>query len=697
MKKLISFLALVTLVSSYCLSADDSDKKQQRLIMKANRFYENFAYNKAVKKHQRLIMKADRLYDNFAYSKAVTVYEKAVDLKQEENDLFDMQSALKIADSYRLMNKPVSAERWYDRVTEDELWTDEDKMNYAQVLLKNGKDVAAKGIISQIKSPGLADIERLKKVEDVEKYFTDSLAYLVKNLDINSEEGDFAPTYFEDGLVFVSNRPTKGLSQSTYYWDDTYFLDLYYTKNSEEAESLPEPMSKRINSIFHEGPAAFINNDNTIIFTRNNFNLGESKTSSDGVVKMKLFTSNRSATGRWEKPLELPFNSDEYTTSSPSFSEDEKTMYFHSDMPGGTGNSDIYKVSYTDGEWGAPVNLGDLINTKEDEMFPFISSEQILYFASTGHPGIGGLDIYKIDLNDPDAQVENMGYPINTAKDDFGLIIDDKTGYLSSNRDGGKGSDDIYGFKLYIHQLNVILLDEETLEPLTGLISAKALINEEINFEEENTNQLSFSTYRGKTFNLKGQSEGYYDNSFDFFSGNIPYEAESYTVEIPLKKIKLKGDIVIVKNYGHEDQILDIREETVAYDGTLEELKSEFETDYCDIDKLFELSAIYYDFDKCEIREDAAEGLDDLINVLENYQDLKVTLSGHTDIRGSRSYNERLSRDRVESAREYLLAKGIPEDRIVADYFGELNPVEDCGSCTEIAHQLNRRTEIYLS
>ena len=142
MKKLLSFLLVGLFVSSYYFSADASDKKYQRLIMKAN-----------------------RLYENFAYSKAVEVYEKAIELKQEEDDLFDMQSALKIADSYRLMNRPISAEKWYNRVTKDELWTDQDKMNFAQVLLKNGKDVAAKEIVSQIKSPGLADALDLALVD----------------------------------------------------------------------------------------------------------------------------------------------------------------------------------------------------------------------------------------------------------------------------------------------------------------------------------------------------------------------------------------------------------------------------------------------------------------------------------------------------------------------------------------------------
>lgn len=649
------------------------------------------------KKYQRLIMKADRYYENFAYSKAVEIYEKAIQLKQEEEEIFDMQSALKIADSYRLMNKPISAEKWYEKVTRDELWSDQDRMNYAQVLLKNGKDKAATDIIKQISSPGLADIERLKNVENVEKYFVDSLAYFVENLNINSEEGDFSPTYYEDGLVFVSNRPSKRLSQSTYYWDDTYFLDLYISKNSEGVEQLPEPMSKRINSVFHEGPAAFINENKTIVFTRNNFNLGESKTSTDGVVKMKLFISDMTKSGNWSKPEELPFNSDEYTTSSPSFTLDEKVMYFHSDMPGGKGKSDIYKVTYSDGAWGQPENLGSLINTPEEDMFPFISADNILYFASTGHPGIGGLDIYKIDLNEEQPEVINMGYPINTYKDDFGLIIKNKKGYLSSNRDGGKGSDDIYGFELYIHQLNAVLIDSKTKEKITGHIEAKNSNTSEVIVDQYKTNSITFDSYRGKTFALLGESDGYHARSINFFTGDIPIDNEHFTVEIALDRINLKGDIILVKNYGQEDQLVDIRESIAQFDGGLDALKADFASNYYDINSFYQLSAVYYDFDQSSIRTDAANDLDQLVQVLNNFPSLSVTLSGHTDIRGPKWYNEKLSKRRVDAAQQYLVTAGISTDRIITDYAGELKPVEKCETCSEEAHQLNRRTEIYLN
>ena len=652
-------------------------------------------YGISDKKYQRMIMKADRFYENFAYSKAVELYEKAIALKEEES-ILDMQAALKIADSYRLMNQPISAEKWYGRVTKEDLMSDQDLMNYAQVLLKNGKDAQARKIVASISAPDVANIERLKSANDVSKFYTDSLAYFVENLNINSMEADFSPTYYEDGLVFVSNRPNKRLNQSTYYWDDTYFLDLYYSNNDGGIESEPEAMTKRINSIFHEGPAVFIENDSKIIFTRNNFNLGESATSSDGIVKMKLFMAEKMNNGKWSKPVELPFNSNEYTTSSPTFSADEKTMYFHSDMPGSLGKSDIFKVSYIDGKWGSPENMGPEVNTAEEEMFPFIADDNTLYFASTGLPGIGGLDIYKINLDDPSSRVTNMGFPINTYRDDFGLIMEGKTGYLSSNRDGGRGSDDIYRFTIYTYEINVRLIDADTKESLTGSISVFDKNNEELLAGSTSAESVAFISFRGKTLNLLGVSEGYQQNEFEFNTANIDLNTESYTIDIPLMPKSIPTDIIWVHNHGQEDQVLDLRDQIAFYSGTLDELKSDYAKTYHVLRELYEVSAIYYDFDKSSIRSDASEGLDGLIEVLNTYQDLNVQLTAHTDNRGSNSYNERLSVRRVNAAKDYLLKGGIAENRIRVDYKGELKPVEQCDTCSEASHQLNRRTEIYL-
>jgi outer membrane protein OmpA-like peptidoglycan-associated protein len=649
------------------------------------------------KKYERLIQKADRYYQNFVYTKAVEVYEKAIELKEEDQSVFDVESALKIADSYRLMNQPISAEKWYQKVVDREIMTDQDKMNYAQVLLKLGKDNNAKSVIDNMNNADLADIDRLKSIDELGSFYTDSMAYFIENININSEEADFSPAYYQDGIAFVSNRPNRKLNQNTYYWDDSYFLDLYYTSDVDGVNSKPEVMSKRINSIFHEGPSVFIEDDQKIIFTRNNFSLGESHTSTDGIVKMKLYTAEKLKNGKWSKPTELPFNDDDYTTSSPTFSPDGQTMYFHADLPGTVGKTDIFKVSYLNDEWGTPESLGDIINTTEDEKFPFVGEDNTLYFASAGHSGIGGLDIYKVNLDDPSLEVTNMGFPVNTQKDDFGLIIDGNQGYLSSNRDGGKGSDDIYKFIIYIYDLQANIIDEDTKELLTGTLDVYDKGADEIVAQVENGSSVSFQSYRGRNLVLKGSSEGYLDGTMDFFTGDIPLESMSYSIDLEMKRPNLKGDIIVVDNYGREKQVIDARETIATYDGSVDDLKADFEKEYYNVKNLFELTAVYYDFDKSNIRKDAAEGLDDLVDVLESHKELKVTLSGHTDIRGPRWYNERLSKSRVDSARAYLLSKGISEDRIITDYKGELNPVEACKNCSEDAHQLNRRTEIYLS
>lgn len=644
-------------------------------------------------------MKADRFYENFAYSKAVEVYEKAIDLKQRDEDIFDMESALKIADSYRLMNNPTSAEKWYAKVEDTELMTDQDKMNYAQILLKNGKDNKAKSIIDSMENAESTDLERLRTIDDVGSYYADSAAYFVENMNINSEQADFSPTYYDNGFVFVSNRKNKRSNQTTYYWDDTYFLDLYYTEVSDGQNMEPAVMSKRINTIFHEGPATFSEDGNSVIFTRNNFNLGEERTSVEGVNMLKLYGAAKNKKGKWSKPVALPFNSDDYSAGHPALTNNGKTLYFSSDMEGSYGNADIYITNLIDGEWTTPKNMGPEINTSEDELFPYISDDNILYFASAGHPGIGGLDIYKVDLKDKVTGVTNLGYPVNTKADDFGLIMEGNIGYLSSDRKGGAGSDDIYKVNLFMYDLTANLVDAESGDLISGTLTVLDKSTNEIVGEIENGSSTSFSSVRGRELMLTGSSNGYLEGEMLFSTLEIPVGMMSYSVDLALEKPNLKGDILLVKNNGIIDQVFGIQEELALYDGSFEELKSDFSESNVDLEDVFEINSVLYDFDKSNIRDDAARELDKLINVLNTHADLKVTLSSHTDSRGSSSYNNRLAKKRAESAREYLLANGVDSERIGLEHFGEDKLLEDCNSenTCERVHQSNRRTEITLS
>lgn len=642
------------------------------------------------KKTQRLIAKGERAYDNFVYTKAVEYFEKALEEKEEA----DAEVCLKIADSYRLMNKPKSAEKWYAKVTNYDLMTDQDLMNYTQTLLKNGKDAEAKAVSSRIKTADLSQYKRLNAIEDISTYYRDSLAYFVENMNVNTEQSEFSPTFVDDGFAFVSNRERKGVRQASYGWDDTYFLDLYYSEVEDGQIMEPKPMTKRINTIFHEGPATFFDGGNKLIFTRNNFNLGEERTSVEGINKLKLYYTEKSGSGKWSRPVGVPFNSDDYSVGHPTFDEATQTLYFASDMPGGFGKSDIYKVSYTDGKWGTPENLGNEINTVEDDLFPYIDQGSKLYFASHGHPGIGGLDIYEVNLAE-NGEVTNMGFPINTPDDDFGMVLRDNAGFLSSNREGGRGNDDLYMVTIYAYDINARLVDAETGVELSGELNATEDSKSEALATSTN-GKVSFNIVRGRNLNFSGSSEGYESNAIDFKTATIPLDAKSFTVDVPLSKLALFAEIIKVINPGRLELISN--DETLReFDGSFADLEADLKGKNYKITKIHEVEAIYYDFDKSNIREDAALNLDKLVALMEEFGELKVVLAAHTDSRGSNAYNEGLAKRRVDSAKEYLLAKGVDSTRILMESFGEtqlLNDCEDGVNCDQDAHQLNRRTEV---
>ncbi|MFY0690220.1 MAG: OmpA family protein [Cyclobacteriaceae bacterium] len=649
------------------------------------------------KRYTRLKAKADRFYNNFIYPKAVQFYEKAI----EESTAFDAQAHLKIADSYRLMNNSLSAEKWYERIERHEVMTDQDRMNYAQILLKNGKKSRAQEIMNDVQSADKNQFARLSKLEDEASYYVDSMAYLVENMAINSEDADFSPTYYEEGFVFVSNRKNGKLNQNTYSWDDTYFLDLYYSKISEDQYAEPEVMTKRINTIFHEGPSVFYDNDTKIIFTRNNFNLGRTNTSVEGINMLKLFYAEKnSKNGRWTKPVQLPFNSDDYSVGHPALSKDGNTLYFSSDMPGTVGKADLFKVERVGDGWSDPINLGPEINTVEDELFPYVSVENVLYFSSLGHHGIGGLDIYKADLSNIEEGVHNMGYPINTQADDFSMVLDGDVGYFSSNREGGKGSDDIYKVNVFKYQLIVNLVDAETSESIEGEITVEDANADETILRESDVPSISLEVMKGRQLKLSGASEEYLDTLMSFSTLDIPAGSYEHSIDIPLRKPNLKTHLLYVDNYMRETQRFDLYEGISEIDespSAYEEILAEKHIDIAGIDFI---RSVYYDFDRSNIREDAAENLNKLVSYMREYENLKVTLTSHTDSRGSRYYNEQLAKRRAASARLYLLEKGVPANRIIIEHYGENDLVNECSSsaeCEENAHQLNRRTEIYLS
>ena len=332
-------------------------------------------------------------------------------------------------------------------------------------------------------------------------------------------------------------------------------------------------------------------------------------------------------------------------------------------------------------------------------MFPFLFEDKILYFASNGHSGLGGLDLFRIDLTDPDATVENLGYPMNTEHDDFGLIRREDQGFFSSDRAGGVGSDDIYQFQIFEFDIEPKLVDGRSLDPLDGEIQIMDLVANRLVASVSNEHSVTFTGLRGREYAILGNTDGYLSNTVNFSPTELPEGDAAFVVPVPLYRAK-KFNALIVINNNKEDQVWYGEEELNEYGGTFDELENNVTQDYGEIVAVDTIENILYDYDRWNIREDAAENLNHIVEILKDHEDLNIALSSHTDQRGTNRYNEVLANKRVQSAKAYLEEKGISTDRIRIESFGETRLLEKCDAedeqCNERLHQSNRRTEIKL-
>lgn len=488
-----------------------------------------------------LLKQADRAYEKLSFADAISLYEQTLKAKNL-SEVEVLQAKLRLAHSYQQTRNTQAAERIYRELLDDnhEFTGDDVKvyLYYAQTLASNGKHAESRqmwekyGKLNQDDQRGKAFG---KLYDDVGKLYKNADSYQVDYLNINTNRADFSPVRYKGGLVFCSGRGEGTGIKRVFNWDKTAFLDLYYLsdlsvvstatgigsggsnttpKNQKNTRGLgndeytpptandsptvgvyggnqvnaglgynEKPMSesdrfsKTLNTKYHEGPASFTQDGSRIVFTRNNYNNGNYRESTDKVNKLKLYTAeNKNDT--WANIQELPFNSDEYSCGHPCFTQDDKLLYFVSDMPGGFGGTDVYVVSYQNGSWGTPVNLGKSVNSKGNEMFPFVDENGHLYFSSDGHPGLGDLDLFFVEIvgGKPSNKVMNLGAPLNSPKDDFGIITDGlrRSGYFSSNRKRGTYDDDIYRFarkgSLYAcRELSIRVIDANTKNVLDSL------------------------------------------------------------------------------------------------------------------------------------------------------------------------------------------------------------------------------------
>lgn len=619
--------------------------------------------------------KAEKNYDKMAYIDAIKTYERIAEKGYKNPEMLQ-----KIANAYYFNADLVNAEKWYSELfSMTEELEPETYFRYAQSLKGVGNYSKADEMMakfnqkSQSDSRGKLGLSQKNYLEEIKK---NSGRYQIEDAGINSEYSDYGTAFFGDQVVFTSTRDTGNFTKRRHTWTDQYFSKFYTSKLNEDGSLTDaKKFGTKITSKFNESTAVFTKDGKTVYFTRNNFNNGKKGKDENKVTLLKIYKATFEA-DKWTNIIELPFNNDSYQVAHPTLSSDEKTLYFASDMPGTIGLSDIFKVSINDdGSYGTPINLGPSINTEGRETFPFISSDNELYFASDGHPGLGGLDIFitRLESDGSFKQVLNVGEPANSPSDDFALIINKSTkrGFLTSNRTGGKGNDDIYKF------LETKEIEFKCEQQLKGVVTDAAT-----GIVLPNTKL----TLLDSQFAVLKETVSGENGTYDF--GILDCNTKYYVRAAKDDYITKESVIILPNENGITELPIQLEKAVIAIPVG------------GDLADVFKINLIYFDLDKSNIRPDAAIDLAKILDVLNQNPTMKIDIRSHTDSRASHKYNEKLSDRRAKSTMDWLVKNGIDQSRLTAKGYGETQLVNTCADgvkCSEDEHQQNRRSEFIIT
>ncbi|MFS4493400.1 OmpA family protein [Maribacter sp. 2308TA10-17] len=644
MRNKILHLCLVSVIALSSANAQD------RKITKANKSFADYNYYKAIDQYEALVENGntspetyqnlgDANYFNASYREAAKWYGMLADLGP---DAIDKEHMYRYAVSLRTIEKYDESDQWIA------------KLNAAKQGDQRGRNFSS-------------NRDYLKKIAER------SGGYTIDSLSINSSESDFSPSFHKGNIVFSTARDTSIGSKNVHNWNKKEFLNLYTATPSSSGDFMDiGPFSGKLNTKLHESSTAFTKDGNTVYFTRNNGIDGRFRRDDDGVSRLQIYRATLK-NGKWENLESMPFNADNYSVAHPTLNKAEDKLYFSSDMPGTMGQSDIWVAEIRkNGSLGTPVNLGPKINSESKETFPFITEDDILYFASDGHPGLGGMDIFATDVkNLENSDIVNLGEPINSIYDDFSLIIDNDTkqGYFASNRVNGRGSDDIYSF------LELRPLDFECLKDIAGIVKDKktgAILSNAnvIVYDSKNEKISETISNTDGTFALEGRcNEGNY---------MVVGEKESYE----------KGAANFENKNGSPVERIELLLSQVEQAPTGTNLA-----------KYLKLEPIYFDFGRSFIRADARIILEKVLAYMRKYPSAKVDVRSHTDSRANNAYNIALSDRRAKSTITYLIKQGIDKSRITGRGYGETQLTNECDdntSCSKEKHQRNRRSEFVV-
>lgn len=621
--------------------------------------------------------RADEVFTAGEYFKASEIYTKLY--SKANSKIVKAELAFKLGECYRKMNDPKKAEKWYNRAVKAR-YQDPMAVCYLADAMKMNEKYADANVEYEKFKDLVPDDPRgkdgMKSCELALKWLDNPERYEVTNMkEINSKQSDYRPEFFKDNsVIYFTSTREGGVGNNFNNNSGQNFADIFFTMRDRKGKwNEPVPANGDINTVFDEGACSINRDGSDMYFT-------SCKVIKNETVGCQIYYSNYTGTG-WSQPELVRLIPDSsISVGHPAISPDELTLYFVADMEGGAGGKDIWKSTRSSrGQpWGKPVNVGAPVNTIGDEMFPYVREDGTLYFASNGHIGMGGLDIYKLDKDENDRPiVVNMKSPINSPADDFGIIFDgkDETGYFSSTRPGGKGDDDIYSFEL---PALVFTLKGSVRNEVTDETISEATVK--LQGSDGTSLETNSGTDGGFKFRVKPETDYILTTSKAHFLKGTAKEST--------KGLTKSTDIVV-------------------------------EIFMSPIEEAIEVQNIFYDLNRWELRPESMVALDKLVETLNLNSNITIELSSHTDFRGTDQDNLVLSQKRAQSVVDYLIKKGISQERLIAKGYGESMPRKVTKKVSqqysflkegdilneefinklptkeekEVAHQLNRRTE----
>ncbi len=647
-----------------------------------------------IQRQMAYLAQAEEQYENYSFNPAIDVYEVVYNEGYRSADLLK-----KLGDSYFFNAQYDKAYSYYLELVEN--YEEEVGPNYYYRMAQTSRSVGEYDHSEQMMEK-YRELSRLDAQEDpyfslanqLERIRENSGRYKFKFFPFNSNYSDFAPSFNKGELIFTSDRDTGNFARYRHTWNGMDFLDLYRVEKKGDSLKFQGKFSAQLNSRLHESTTAFSADGRTVYFSRNSFEKGRPRKDEAGFIRLRVYRSEQTEDGTWGPAEDLSINSPDYSVAHPALSPDGRQLYFVSDMPGGYGSTDLFVVDINeDGSLGAPKNLGPYINTRGRETFPFVSVDSVLYFSSDGHFSLGGLDVFATRIKPAyDQPIRNVGRPVNTRYDDFGLIINSaRDGYFATNRPGDpltadkmqewakpkpnnkalSEDDNIIAF----HEIRALEFDCRVAGQVRDRISRKPLEGVLVQIVNDRNELID---------TVRTDANGLYNAELYCNRGNF-----------------VRGSL---ENYVPDEQFLPTpREALTKVDLFLERgivvLPMENPDNPADIAKLLALNTIYFDLNKYNIRPDAEVEIQKVIALLRKFPRLKIRVVSHTDSRGRASYNQWLSQKRAESTVEYMISQGIDQDRLISEGKGEENIINECVdgvSCSAAKHQENRRSEFLI-